>query len=135
MLFVLAALAAVVFILNDLAGTYYLYFFYWWYDVMMHFLGGVVIGGLAAWGVHRFMPETSLKKLIVATLISIAVVGIGWEVFEYATGQYIGQRSIVMDTTIDLIMDTLGAVLAALIIRKVLPAHETARSIKETPAL
>ena len=122
-LLALAALAAVIFILNDVAGTYYLYFFYWWYDIMMHFLGGVLIGGLAAWGVHRFLPGASLSKLVIITLVSIAAVGIGWEIFEYATGQFIGQNGVVFDTALDLIMDTLGAVFAALIVRKVSPAH------------
>jgi uncharacterized membrane protein YjdF len=134
MLFSLAALAAVIFILNDIAGTYYLYFFYWWYDIMMHFLGGLLIGGLSAWGVQRFIPGASLSRLLVIILVSIAAVGIGWEIFEYLTGQYIGQQSIVVDTTIDLIMDTLGAIIAALIVRKI-SLHTVQQEIETIPIL
>ncbi len=128
-LFCLAALAAVVFVLNKVAMTYYLYFFYWWYDIMMHFLGGVVIGGIAAWSAYRFAAPMSLRKFIFIALLSIAAVGIGWEVFEYLTGQYVGQQSIVLDTTLDLLMDTLGAIFASLLIRKIL----SPRMIPESP--
>ena len=113
-----AALAGLVFILNEIAGAYYLYFFYWWYDIMMHFLGGVLIGGLAAWGALRRDETATLPHVMLVMLAAILAVGIGWEIFEYATGQYVGQKSIIADTTIDLIMDVLGAALAALLVYK-----------------
>lgn len=113
LLCMLAALAAGIFMLNQLALEHYLYFFYWWYDIMMHFLGGLLIGGLAAWGALRFDGDARWGRVLIVTLVSIAAVGIGWEIFEYATGQYIGQESIVLDTAVDLVMDVVGAVAAA----------------------
>lgn len=131
MLIGLAALAAVIFILNEIAATYYLYWLYWWYDVMMHFLGGVMIGGLAAWGALRFDIASRLSRLLLITLVAIIAVGTGWEIFEYLTGQYIGQHSIVFDTTVDFIMDTLGALLAALLVWKLSSSHIAASSVRE----
>lgn len=126
MLLCLAALAAVVFILNQLAVEYYLYWVYWWYDIPMHFLGGALIGGLAAWGVLSWKSNLTLGATFAYTMAAIALVGIGWEAFEYLTGQYAGQPGIVFDTTLDLIMDIIGASLAALLIHRASRPPESA---------
>jgi hypothetical protein len=110
-LIALAALAAVIFVLNKVASDHFYYWIYWWYDLMMHFLGGCLIGGLAAWGVVYVRPTISPQRALSAIVIAIAAVGIGWEVFEYLTGQYVGQAAIVMDTATDLLMDLLGALI------------------------
>lgn len=112
----LLVLAGVVFVLNNIAQTYYLYWVYWWYDIMMHFLGGVLIGAIGVWGAFRIHPAMPQVHVLLVTLATIGVVGIGWEVFEYMNGFYIGEKAIVFDTILDLIMDTLGALIAFVIL-------------------
>lgn len=113
-------LAGAVFILNKLAITHFLYWRFWWYDIMMHFLGGTLIGGLSVWGASYFRPSLSRRQLLYVGLIGIAAVGIGWEFFEFFTGQYVGQANIAMDTMQDLIMDTLGTIVAWLTLTRII---------------
>lgn len=122
----LAALSAAIFILNEIAAVNHLYWVYWWYDIMMHFLGGFLIGGLSAWGARRFDETMTFSRVVVVVLVAVALVGVGWEVFEYLTGQYAGQPGIVADTILDLVMDVLGALFAVVLFRRILPRPSTA---------
>ena len=81
---------------------------------MMHFLGGLVVSGVVLWTVVRFttLSGAHTRYLLYISLISALVIGIGWEFFEYLNGMYVGQANIVTDTAIDLVMDTLGAVVS-----------------------
>lgn len=113
----LLILAGAIFILNEVAVERYLYWYFWWYDIMMHFLGGVVIGGIAVWMQLRLLPAASSRTTMITVLASIALVGIGWEIFEYVIDPtYAEQPGIVFDTALDLVMDTIGALIAALVI-------------------
>lgn len=105
----LLLIAGAVFVLNDIAQTHFLYWRLWWFDIMMHFLGGVAVGGLTVWLALRVRPLISPKALALLTLASILVIGVGWEVFEYATGMFDGVDNIVGDTVLDIIMDIIGA--------------------------
>lgn len=117
MLIGLLILAGAIFVLNEIAVERYLYWYFWWYDIMMHFLGGVVIGGIAVWMQLRFFPLASPRAIVLTVLASIVLVGTGWEIFEYFIDPtYAQQADIVFDTALDLIMDTLGALVAALTI-------------------
>ena len=44
--FILIVLIA---ILNKAALSFFLYWKFWWFDIMMHFLGGLWIGGIVLW--------------------------------------------------------------------------------------
>lgn len=113
----LLILAGAVFILNEVAVENFLYWRFWWYDIMMHFLGGVVIGGIAIWMLLRFRPDSSRRVVVVNVLTSILLVGIGWEIFEYIIDPtYAEQANIVFDTGLDLVMDTIGAFVATSLI-------------------
>lgn len=113
----LLILAGALFILNEVAVERFLYWRFWWYDIMMHLLGGVVIGGIAAWMQLRLFPAASSRTTVITVLASIVVVGVGWEIFEYLIDPtYAEQANIVFDTVLDLIMDMLGALAAALVI-------------------
>lgn len=106
----LLIIAGAFFVLNQIALADFLYWRFWWYDVMMHFLGGVVNGGFAVWIAARFFPNMSRRQLFFVGLAAIAVIGVGWEVFEFFTGQYIDQANVAADTAQDLLMDTLGMI-------------------------
>jgi len=95
-------LAAVIALLQKIALAEFLYWKWWWFDVLMHFLGGVLVGGIG------LIASDFLKTPRVLTLIiALLGIGIGWEVFEWMFGLYDGAWDPV-DTFTDLIMDTLG---------------------------
>ena len=63
--------------------------------------------------------KPSLKNLILTTLISLLVVGVAWEVFEYVFEITGTTNDYTFDTSVDLIFDLLGAFLASSIGREV----------------
>lgn len=84
-------------------------FIFWrhvWFDLPMHFLGGLSLGVLAVGFLHARKPRVFAAGLLAAF--------IAWEVFEYAFGLP-KEANYLLDTAIDLVMDTLGALLAYLI--------------------
>ena len=102
-----------------------LYFTTNWYDAPAHFLGGVWVAALL---LHFFKIKTVPLILIVFT------VGVLWELFELSVNGLgvfayrIPFRYDVVDTLMDLLMDTLGAALIALgTIRTRLPRQRKAR--------
>jgi glycopeptide antibiotics resistance protein len=50
----------------------------------------------------------SAKKMFGVAILAIILVGIGWEIFELSTG-IPREENFVFDTTLDLIMDLIGA--------------------------
>jgi len=103
MLITVLILALMISILQDIALAEFLYWKWWWFDIFMHFLGGMMIGGIG------FIISDRLGVSFAATLlVTLIGIGIGWEVFEWMFGLYDGAWDGV-DTSIDLIMDTLGA--------------------------
>jgi hypothetical protein len=77
----------------------------------MHFLGGIFVVLFALWSVFESgyvrMRRSVMHTVGVGTFAIIAV-GLGWEVFEIFAGIPI-EDNFVYDTTLDLIMDALGA--------------------------
>src|SRR5688572_29626513 len=66
---VICALLALILILDLFALEYYLYWMLWWYDIMMHFLGGVIIGSGVLWFLDQFFSgKISLKHALFLTL-------------------------------------------------------------------
>jgi VanZ family protein len=87
-------------------------FLYWqlqWFDVPMHFLGGLSLGVLAVGFLHTYKPRLFIAGLLAAF--------IAWELFELAFGLP-REDAYILDTCVDIVMDTLGAVLAYAIARK-----------------
>jgi len=81
----------------------FLYWKYVWLDVPVHLLGGLAIGVFVAALLNAWKPLSFL--LLAAVLI------IGWEVFEYFLGP-LREANYVFDTAIDLLMGTIGALIA-----------------------
>jgi uncharacterized membrane protein YjdF len=93
-----------------------LYFSVWWWDIPTHFLGGVWVGLCAGW-----LFALNKKKITVAQCAFFALaVGAGWEVFEHMEAV---AGNIFMpywvDTTKDLIIDTLGGMLAGFLMLRI----------------
>ena len=68
-----------------------------------------MIGVLAMW-VLNFEKRTLSSFLILFT--SVMVVGGAWEIFEYVNGLTFSTQEYPIDTTIDFVMDALGAISA-----------------------
>lgn len=116
-LFVIAGLALIVAGLHLAAHQFFLYWTFWWYDIMMHGLGGLLIGLLAGWIIvfpWRGLPLSRPLFIIVLTL----AIGVMWEIFEYVIGSpayYSSFSSYALDTIFDILMDTAGALAAVLV--------------------
>ena len=104
-----------------LAGT--IYDFYWnsfWFDALMHFLGGLAVGliFLWLWYVSGLFEKNipSKREAMVAALTFAMLVGIGWEIFEYAYGIAVPVGgNYPVDTFHDLLFDFVGGTAAGLL--------------------
>lgn len=85
----------------------------------MHFLAGLALGFASFWGLFQsgiiFRSQRGAGFMIGSVFLSVFVIGAGWEVFEYMNGFTDSQEGYVQDTVNDLILDSCGALLAALV--------------------
>lgn len=102
---VLAALLALV---HLFALAHFWYWEYPWFDVPVHFLAGSFMGTAVVGVLGRFKPKTFLLAVVVGAL--------GWELFELLVNVE-HEANFVLDTALDLLMDTLGITLAYAIAR------------------
>lgn len=110
-------LAIVVACMHYAALELYLYWTTDWFDILMHFLGGFLIGLLAVFlfytsGYVQF-PKDHVGSAFAIVLSSVLVVGLGWELWEL----FLGWTDVLADrgdTILDVIMDTFGGVCAFL---------------------
>ena len=105
------------FVLGEVRA-YYLRF--WWWDLMLHSFSAVVmglIGFLLVYIFYRTKRITITPSYVAAISFGTAVtVGTLWEIFEYLMDLGFGftmQKSGLADTMSDLIVNALGALLAA----------------------
>lgn len=109
-------LIIVIAFLNYLAIQFHLYWTFAWFDILMHFLGGVWVAFLSLWffffsGFTNFKIG-ALKNMTIFSilLLSVIIVGILWEVFEIHSGVLFFEKNYAWDTSLDLLMDTIGGV-------------------------
>lgn len=100
------------------------YIKYWWWDAVLHTGSGFLLGVLGFLLVYVLneRPDVDLhmRPRFVALFAFMFAVGIGalWEIFEFAMDQSFGmnmQKSGLIDTMWDLIVDTIGAAVIALL--------------------
>lgn len=115
-----AAITVFVFATIFLGEAFDFYERYWWWDILLH--GGSAIAfGLIGLLFALFLfegdryaaPPWALALIAFGFAISI---GVMWEVFEFAMDQLFGfkmQKSGLIDTMWDLIVDIIGAVMGA----------------------
>lgn len=104
--------------LGEVAGFYERF---WWWDLVLHFFSALSFGAIGFLlifmlfeGDRYAAPPLALAMLAFCVAVSIGAL---WEVFEFAMDQTFGmnmQKSGLMDTMTDLIIDTFGAALGAL---------------------
>ena len=115
-LFVMASL-----FLGEVQG-YYLKF--WWWDLVLHTASGFLLGIFGFLLVHVLNEkeniQLSLKPGFVAIFAFMFALGMGalWEIMEFTIDQLFGtnmQKSGLQDTMGDLIVDSIGALIIAII--------------------
>lgn len=113
---------AVVFVylslfLGEVQGFYVRY---WWWDLVLHAGSGFLLGILGFLLVYVLNEkddvEMDLHPKFIAFFAFMFAMGMGalWEIFEFATDQMLGtnmQKSGLVDTMWDLIVNTIGALI------------------------
>jgi len=95
-------------VLHYYALTESLYWYYVWLDVPVHFIGGLAVAMLLIGVLKVFRPWVFL--------VGMAAVVAGWELFELAI-HTTRETNFVFDTALDLLMGTLGALMAYILAR------------------
>jgi len=97
---------------------------FWWWDAILHVGSGFLLGILGFLLVYVLNEHDNvdlhMRPRFVALFAFMFAVGIGalWEIFEFAMDQLFGltmQKSGLIDTMWDLIVDTVGAAVIALL--------------------
>ena len=99
-----------------------LYFLFWkftLYDKLLHFLGGIWITFSCFWIVRsRYSLKLSgggIGSILPFCLLISVIMGVGWELYEYAVGlAWNPLSSHLADTLTDMAMDIAGGLAAAL---------------------
>jgi hypothetical protein len=102
------------------------YYFYPWIDIPMHFWGGMTTGMFFIWLFYysgRLAYPNFSRPILLLLVISFgALIGVGWEFFEFSFDTLIAQRTHwpsaqlgIRDTMSDLLMDLLGAAFVGII--------------------
>lgn len=115
----IAFLGLVIAFLQYIASKHFLYWEFWWFDIVMHLLGGLLFALTAYWFLRNEFRNLFNTRVIefVFVLIFVMLVGVLWEVFEYVTGAYYAVN-YSLDTTLDLIMDGVGVLVAFLVYKR-----------------
>ncbi|MFC1722795.1 hypothetical protein ACFL0V_01520 [Nanoarchaeota archaeon] len=105
-----------------LGEAHHLYNAIWWWDVMLHALSAIIIGAIGFSLVYILNHEKkiTLSPLFVAIFAASFAIAIGaiWEIFEFSVDHFFGwnmQKSGLIDTMWDLIVDSAGAVFFAIL--------------------
>lgn len=116
----LAAISVFVFATLFLGEVFDFYERYWWWDILLHG-GSAVAFGLIGFVFVFYLFEGDkyaappIAVAFVAYCFAVTI-GTGWEIFEFLMDQVLGlnmQKSGLVDTMGDLIVDSLGATLGA----------------------
>ena len=124
-----------IFILHSAALYYFLYWKISWFDNVMHFLGGAWLALVAAWFVFFSKKAESIRlpasAFLLAAVSFAALVGVGWELFEFCVdflaGKGVGagfNQLGLLDTMMDLLFDLLGGLFAGLVFIKYFKKYE-----------
>lgn len=119
-------LLAVLFIFSSLfLGEVHSYYEkFWWWDVVLHLGSGLlfgILGFLLVYSINqRQLGDDGLRPAFVAIFAFAFAVALGalWEIFEFAMDQLFGlnmQKSGLVDTMWDLIIDTAGALVMSVL--------------------
>lgn len=107
--------------LHFLALTFYFYWQLWWFDILMHFLGGVVVGLGALWALLGFSVRQGFIptpfQMFLAVIAAGLIVGLSWEIYELYFRLF-DAHYYAADTSLDVVMDLTGATVAYFYVRR-----------------
>ncbi len=116
LLFILFLLSALIAVLHLSALEYTLYFIYPWFDILLHFLGGVLIA-LIFLPLYIFLNKKNKKFrskmfLILLSVSFAGIIGVFWEIFEFCAG-IVPTQNYALDMSLDIFMDIIGGILGS----------------------
>ena len=97
---------------------------FWWWDKMLHGFSGLILGNVGFLIVHYLSSSTKINITLSPIFVAIfsfcfaVTMGVIWEIYEYSMDTFFGfymQRSSLDDTMTDLILDTIGAFIFAVL--------------------
>lgn len=98
------------------------YIKYWWWDIFLHGISAIILGLLAFSLIYILNKEgrIKLKPGFIALFAFCFAVAAGavWEIFEFLIDSFLKtnmQKSGLLDTMADIIIDTMGALLISVI--------------------
>jgi len=107
-----ATLLLCIAVLHAVSLTYDLYWYYPLLNRVAHFSGGLWVALATIW-ILTYREKKSRFTKIIAVVLFVSVV---WEIFEVAIGMT-HEKDYVLDTSLDLIMDTFGGICGFFIAR------------------
>lgn len=120
-----SALTAVFIFASLFLGEYHGYYTrFWWWDALLHTVSGFMLGILGFLLVHVLNEkedlELHMKPGFVALFALMFAIGMGalWEIFEFSMDNLFDmnmQKSGLVDTMWDLIVDSIGAFVIAML--------------------
>ena len=109
-LFILLAFSLVLLIFHYIGIQYFYYWSISWYDTVAHLLGGVILG--LSITIFSKAKNLSEKSLIIYGAGFALLVAILWEIFEYRAGITSASSKYALDTTLDILLGLIGALIA-----------------------
>ena len=113
---VIVFLGTLVALLHRYALEHFLYWHIWWFDLVMHFLGGLFIALIGLWLVRRFDLYKQVgtdNLLLLDVVLFVFIISAFWESFEFMFEiTILDGVQYGIDTAIDFLMSTIGAVFA-----------------------
>ncbi|MFO8015852.1 MAG: hypothetical protein R6U32_02000 [Candidatus Woesearchaeota archaeon] len=107
------------FILGEM-GQYY--FKFWWWDIMLHSFAAFMLGLVGFIIIYSFYVTHKVKMSpLIASVFSFSFslsLGALWEIFEFCMDYFFGfnmQKSGLLDTMTDMIVDAIGALVVAVL--------------------
>jgi len=110
----IVVLEAIIAYLNIYAIQHSLYWAISWFDILMHGLGGLFIG-LTILLILLYRGVSMRWGTWLGIVGGTIAVGVLWEIIEVSSGLYQTETNVFADTILDLIMDTLGGMVAGFI--------------------
>ncbi len=107
--------------LGELRSYYYRF---WWWDNMLHVISGIILGFIGFILVYILNHEENINVVLSPFFIALfslcfaIAIGVFWEIFEFAMDSILGlnmQKSGLVDTMFDLMVDSTGAFITAII--------------------
>ena len=114
-------LGFLVAILHGYALSNFLYWHFPWFDIVMHFLGGLLVSLFGLWAFmkyHTGYDEMPKALLLFDIILFTFIVGLFWETLELLFGLIVNDPWVyVVDTIADFLMNTIGAMVGYFLVQ------------------